>query len=62
MSKVVDLERRPDMLTMLKPDNGTSLQVAAESQGPASRLRWATRSWPVTSRAAGATRSRRRSG
>jgi hypothetical protein len=32
--KVVDLERRPDMVTMLKLDNGTSLQVAAESQGP----------------------------
>jgi len=32
--KVVDLERRPDMVTMLKLDNGTSLQVAAESPGP----------------------------
>jgi hypothetical protein len=32
--KVVDLERRPDMVTMLKLDNGTSLQVAPESQGP----------------------------
>ena len=32
--KVVDLERRPDMVTMLKLDNGASLQVTAESQGP----------------------------
>jgi hypothetical protein len=32
--KVVDLERRPDMVTMLKLDNGASLQVASESQGP----------------------------
>jgi len=32
--KVVDLERRPDMVTMLKLDNGASLQVAPESQGP----------------------------
>ena len=32
--KVVDLERRPDMVTMLKLDNGTSLQVTSESQGP----------------------------
>jgi hypothetical protein len=32
--KVVDLERRPDMVTMLKLDNGTSLQMTAESQGP----------------------------
>lgn len=32
--KVVDLERRPDMVTMLKLDNGASLQVTAESEGP----------------------------
>ncbi len=32
--KVVDLERRPDMVTMLKLDNGASLQVASESEGP----------------------------
>ena len=32
--KVVDLERRPDMVTMLKLDNGASLLVTAESQGP----------------------------
>jgi hypothetical protein len=32
--KVVDLERRPDMVTMLKLDNGTSLRMAPESQGP----------------------------
>ncbi|HSE04978.1 MAG TPA: hypothetical protein VLK35_12565 [Methylomirabilota bacterium] len=31
---VVALERRPDMVAMLKLDNGTSLQVAPESQGP----------------------------
>jgi hypothetical protein len=32
--KVVDLERRPDLVTMLKLDNGVSLRVASESQGP----------------------------
>ena len=32
--KVVDLERRPDMVTMLKLDNGASLEVTPESQGP----------------------------
>jgi hypothetical protein len=32
--KVVDLERGPDMVTMLKLDNGASLEVTAESQGP----------------------------
>jgi hypothetical protein len=32
--KVVDLERRPDMVTMLRLDNGASLRVARESQGP----------------------------
>jgi hypothetical protein len=32
--RVVDLERRPDLVTMLKLDNGASLQVASESQGP----------------------------
>lgn len=32
--KVVDLERRPDMVTLLKLDNGTSLQVTPESAGP----------------------------
>lgn len=31
---VVDLERRPDTVTMLRLDNGTSLQVTPESQGP----------------------------
>jgi hypothetical protein len=32
--KVVDLERRPDMVTMLKLDNGASVEVTPESQGP----------------------------
>lgn len=32
--KVVDLERRPDTVTMLRLDNGTSLHVTPESQGP----------------------------
>jgi hypothetical protein len=32
--KVVDLERRPDLVTMLRLDNGASLQVTPESQGP----------------------------
>ncbi len=32
--EVVDLERRPDMVTMLKLDNGAALQVTPESQGP----------------------------
>lgn len=32
--KVVDLERRPDMVTMLRLDNGASLEVTPESQGP----------------------------
>jgi hypothetical protein len=32
--KVVDLERRPDLVTMLKLDNGASLEVTPESQGP----------------------------
>lgn len=32
--RVVDVERRPDMVTMLRLDNGTSLQVARESVGP----------------------------
>ena len=32
--KVVDLERRPDMVTMLRLDNGASLRVGPESQGP----------------------------
>jgi len=32
--KVVDLERRPGMVTMLRLDNGASLQVTPESQGP----------------------------
>jgi len=32
--KVVDLERRPDMVTMLRLDNGASLQVTPGSQGP----------------------------
>jgi hypothetical protein len=32
--KVVDLERRPGMVTMLRLDNGASLQATAESQGP----------------------------
>jgi hypothetical protein len=32
--KVVDLERRPDLVTMLRLDNGASLQVTHESQGP----------------------------
>jgi hypothetical protein len=32
--KVVDLERRPDMVTMLKLDNGASLELTSESQGP----------------------------
>ena len=32
--KVVDLERRPDMVPMLRLDNGASLQVTPESQGP----------------------------
>ena len=32
--KVVELERRPDMVTMLRLDNGASLRVAPESQGP----------------------------
>jgi hypothetical protein len=32
--KVVDLERRPAMVTMLKLDNGASLEVTSESQGP----------------------------
>lgn len=31
---VVDVERRPDMVTMLKLDNGASLRVTPESQGP----------------------------
>lgn len=35
--KVVDLERRPDMVTMLKLDNGASLRVTPESQGPGER-------------------------
>jgi hypothetical protein len=32
--KVVDVERRPDLVTMLRLDNGASLQMTAESQGP----------------------------
>ena len=32
--KVVDLERRPDMVTMLRLDNGASLRATADSQGP----------------------------
>jgi hypothetical protein len=32
--KVVELERRTDTVTLLKLDNGTSLQVAAASAGP----------------------------
>lgn len=32
--KVLDLERRPDMVTMLRLDNGASLRTTAESQGP----------------------------
>jgi hypothetical protein len=32
--KVVDLERRPDMVTMLKLDNGALLRVTEEAQGP----------------------------
>lgn len=32
--RVVDLERHPDMVTMLKLDNGTALTVPAEGTGP----------------------------
>jgi hypothetical protein len=37
--KVVELERRPDLVTMLRLDNGTSLRVAPESQGPGESAR-----------------------
>ncbi|MGH7420516.1 MAG: hypothetical protein ACREI4_02715 [Candidatus Rokuibacteriota bacterium] len=36
--KVVDLDRRPDMVTMLKLDNGTSLRLTQESAGPGQRV------------------------
>lgn len=32
--RVVEIERRPDMVTRLRLDNGASLQVARESVGP----------------------------
>lgn len=35
--KVVDLEQRPQMVTMLKLDNGTSLTVPPEGTGPGER-------------------------
>jgi hypothetical protein len=35
--KVVDIEARPDLVTMLKLDNGASLAVTPESRGPGER-------------------------
>jgi len=37
--KVVDVERRPDMVTMLKLDTGATLTVPPEGSGPGERPR-----------------------
>jgi hypothetical protein len=37
--KVVDLERRPDMVTMLRLDDGSSLAVPPEGEGPGERAK-----------------------
>lgn len=37
--RVVDLERRPDLVTMLRLDDGTSLTVPPEGAGPGEEAR-----------------------
>lgn len=38
-AKVMDIERRPHMVTMLLLDNGTSLNVPPEGEGPGERAK-----------------------